>query len=119
MKYYEESIEEISKIVSEAWKKVDSGFYPEIDQEIKLLNIQKMINDGKLEEGFWNLVGFLIRDFLAMSKEDLVEEKEGLVKVLKELNNPTAVQKWLEKIKDESQNEDKTIRVVESLQQII
>jgi len=40
---YEEAIKEVARLglVQRIWKKVDSGFYPEIDEELKLLTIQK------------------------------------------------------------------------------
>lgn len=86
---YEEAIEELSKIVSDVWKEIDSGFYPELDEEIKLLNIQKRIKDGYLEKGFWDLVRFLIKDLLAMSGKDLPKERAKLLSVLKKLIDQT------------------------------
>lgn len=113
---YEEAIRELSKIVSDAWKEIDSGFYPELDEEIKLLNIQKRIKDGYLEEGFWDLVRVLIKDPLTMSEEDLPEEQVRPINVLKELIDQANVQQWLTKLKTESQIGEKTMGIIESLQ---
>lgn len=116
---YEDGVEKLFPIVKEVWQKVDSGFYPEIGEEVKLLTIQKRINDGYLEEGFWDLVRFLIIDLLAISEEDLAEERKRLAETLKKLDDQTTVQQWIEKLKAESQTGDKAIGIIESLQQNI
>lgn len=113
---YSETTGEVFEIVREAWNKVDSGFYPEIDEEIKLFTIQRKISVGRLEEGFWDLVRFLIKDLLAMSEEDLPEERTRLVSALKELAGQANVQQWLAKLKTESQMGKKAMGIIESLQ---
>jgi len=92
---YEEAIKEIARarLVARIWRKVDSGFYPEIDEELKLLTIQKQINAGEYESGFWNLIKFLIKDLLAMTESDLSAEKKELANIVGRLTDQEEVQR--------------------------
>jgi len=114
---YEDALKELIPLLKDVWKKVDSGFYPEVAQELKLLAIQTKIKAGQTEEGFWDLVKFLIQDLLAMSTEDFSEEKENLVNILKTLTDQATIQQYLEKMKMGFQTGDKAIGIIESLQQ--
>jgi hypothetical protein len=92
---YEEAIKEVARrgLVKRIWKKVDSGFYPEIDEELKLLAIQKQIDAGEYKSGFWNLIKFLIKDLLVKTESDLSVEKKELANIIGRLTDQEEVQR--------------------------
>ena len=98
---YEDALRKLAPLLKDVWKKVDSGFYPEIDEEIKLLAIQMKIKSGQIKEGFWDLVRFLIKDLLAMSGKNLSEEKKKTADILKKLDDQKVVRQELEKLNKE------------------
>lgn len=82
---YKEGIEKLFPLVEEVWKKVESGFFPEIDQEIKLEMAKEKIRERKFEEGFWALYNLLVADLIPMGSQDLSKEKREIGKILEDL----------------------------------
>lgn len=81
---YKEGLKELFPLVKEVWEKVDSGFYPEIDQEIKVLNATRMFTRGRFKESFWYLLeSLLLGDLIPMAAGvDLSKETEKISKLL-------------------------------------
>jgi hypothetical protein len=94
---YKDGVKKLFPIVKEVWQKIDSGFYPEIDQEFKLIAIQNMVNAGCFRDGFWELFDFLIKDLFAMS-QNLLEEKKKTANILRALDDKEVVCERLEKL---------------------
>ena len=88
---YEEAIKEIFPLIKTIWNKVDSGFYPEIGEEIKLVAIQRKISAGHYKTAFWSLIHFLFKDLLAMSSEDFSQEIEKIFQILESLEDQETV----------------------------
>ena len=86
---YKEGVRELFQLVKEVWEKVDSGFYPEIDQEVKILSASIMTTKGMFEESFWYLLNsLLLEDLIPMAAGvDLSEEIEKTSKLLESIEN--------------------------------
>ena len=113
---YEEAIKEMARrrLVQRIWGKVNSGFYPEIDEELKLHNIERQIATGEYKEGFWNLIKFLITDLVAMTESDLSAETKELADIIGRLTDQKEVQRHLDEIKPGI--EGKAVAALASLQ---
>lgn len=86
---YEKAVKELCQIVEKVWGKIDSGFYPELEEFLKLLAILSLEEPKKK---FWNLFNFLFEDLLlVVSKQDFSEEIEKTLEIIKNINEQKEV----------------------------
>lgn len=110
---YKEAGEQLYQVVKRVWKKVDSGFYPGISEEIKLMNIRTGMINGDPKRGFWRLFDFLTKDLLAISKQDFSEEIREVFKILEGIEDQKEVlAKITSLVKEEVFTKNKSIKTV-------
>lgn len=106
---YEKGSEELYQIAIDAWKKVESGFYPEINEGVKLYNIKTKIESGETQTGFWELFDFLLEDLFAMSVKPYEEGEKRAFEILKEIDDQAEVEKHVERYLSSKDSPAKTV----------
>jgi len=89
---YKEAEKQLHQVVKRVWKKVDSGFYPGVSEEMKLMNIKTEMEKGDPKIGFWRLFDLLIKDLLIVSRQDFSEEIKEVFKILERIDDQKEVQ---------------------------
>ena len=69
-----EKLGRILELIGRTWKEVDSGFHPEIDEEIKLINIVQALKIKSFPEAVQTLRTFL-EELIAMEPKEYREAK--------------------------------------------
>ncbi len=69
-----EKLERMLELIGRTWKEINSGFHPEIDEEIKLINIVRTLGTKPFPEAARTLRTFL-EELIAMEPKEYREAK--------------------------------------------